>query len=108
MLRLGSHWLKSQSLYDKQSSQVSGGYSWPDNYPPELNVIYPFTGRIWVLTVRSGESGPADWARVRMAFTMDERCAILEEMRAKLYTLVDIFQDIAKSLEDGAAIGRRW
>ena len=43
-----------------------------------------------------------------MAFTMDERCAILEEMRAKFYTLVDFCPNIAKSLEDGVTIGRRW
>ena len=86
---------------------MRGCYSWPGNYPPKLNVEYSFTGGIWVLRVRNGEFGPDDWARVSVAFTIDERCAILGEMGATFCTLVDDCPDIAKFLEVGMAIGRQ-
>ena len=58
--------------------------------------------------MRKDESLPVDWARVEMAFKMDERCAMLEHVGATFYVVVDDCPEIAKSLEDGVAIGRRW
>ena len=58
--------------------------------------------------MRNDESLPVDWARTMMAFTMDERCAMLEDVGATFYAVVDDCPDIAKSLEDGVAIGRMW
>jgi hypothetical protein len=104
MLRLGARWSRSECFYD----EVSGGYPWPENYPPTLNVGYPATGGVWVLKTQSGDYEPHDFAKVIMAFTMDERCAALEEMGATFYPNVDDCPDIAKSLEDGIAIGKQW
>jgi hypothetical protein len=108
MLRLGARWWKSEAFYDKRSRQVNGGYPWPESFPPDLHAGYPSTGGIWVLKVLSGDSGPDDFAKIIMAFTMDERCAVLKEMGATFYPNVDDCPDIAKSLEDGVAIGKRW
>jgi hypothetical protein len=104
MLRLGARWSRSECPYD----EVSGGCPWPENYPPILNVVYPATGGVWVLKIQSGDYEPHDFAKVIMAFTMDERCAALEEMGATFYPNVDGCPDIAKPLEDGIAIGKQW
>jgi hypothetical protein len=103
MLRLGAHWWRSECFYD----ELSDGYPWHANYPPTLNVGYPVTGGVWVLK-QSGEYEQHDFAKVIMAFTMDERCAVLEKMGATFYPNVDDCPDIAKSLEDGIAIGKQW
>ena len=108
LLRLGARWWKSLSFYRHRSGQVEGGYPWPDSYPPMLYIGYPSTGGVWVLAVRKDGFLPMDWARVEMAFTMDERCAMLEAVGATFYAVVDDCSDIAKSLEDGVAIGRMW
>lgn len=46
MLRLGARWWKSRSFRDHRSSQVRGGYPWPDSYTPVLDVGYPSTGGV--------------------------------------------------------------
>jgi hypothetical protein len=108
MLRLGAQWWRSECFYDQRSSQISGGYPWPENHPPTLDVGYPSTGGVWVLKTQSGDFEPEDFAKVIMAFTMDERCAALEKVGATFYPNVDDCPDIAKSLEDGIAIGKQW
>ena len=108
LLRLGALWWKSDAYYDKRSVPVSGGYSWPECCPPELHVGYPSTGGVWVLKVQSGEFEPDDFAKVIMAFTMNERCAALEEMGAVFYGDVNDCPDVAESLKDGIATGKGW
>ncbi|KAK3176386.1 hypothetical protein OEA41_007709 [Lepraria neglecta] len=108
MLRLGALWWKSMVLYGKMMSQVSGGCPWPGGFPPDFYVGYPSTGGVWVLKVPSGEFEPDDFGKVVMVFTMDEHCAALEEMGATFYAIVDECPDVAKSLKDDVAIGKRW
>lgn len=96
------------ALYGKRTSQVSGGCPWPDGFPLDFHVGYPSTGGVWVLKVPSGEFEPDDFGKVVMAFTMNERCAALEEMGATFYANVDECPDVAKSLKDGVAIWKRW
>ena len=88
------------ALYGKRTSQVNGGCPWPDGFPPDFHVGNPSTGGVWVLKVPSGEFEPDDFGKVVMAFTMDERCATLEEMGATFYANVDECSDVAKSLKD--------
>ena len=73
-----------------------------------MNVGYPSSGGVWVFASRKGEALPEEWAKIVMAFTMDERCAALEEMGGTFYAVGDECSDIARSLEDGVKIGRRW
>lgn len=107
LLRLGARWWKSVSFHEHRYSQVSGGGPYTV-YPPVVEVGYPSTGGVWVFALRSGERLPENWAKVVMAFTMDERCAALEEMGATFYAVVGDCEDMAKSLEDGVEVGRRW
>ena len=108
MLHLGARWGKSESFHDKRASDTSGGYPWPDHFPPGLDVGYPSTGGVWVFKIKSGESLPNGFGKVELAFTMDERSAALEKMGATFYGNVDECGDIAKSLEDGKRIGQWW
>ena len=108
MLRLGARWWKNDRFHDHKESEVSGGYPFPDHFPPDLYVGYPSGGGIWVLMQKNGESLPDDFGRVGMAFTMDERCAMMKEMGATFYEKVQDCPDIAKDLKDGRRIGQWW
>ena len=69
---------------------------------------YPSTGGVWVLKLLNGQDLPDEFAKVQMAFTMDERCDALQTVGATFYAAVSECEDIAKSLEDGIAIGKHW
>ena len=45
--------------------------------------------------------------KIIMTFTIHERCATLEEMRAERYQNVDVRADVATSLEGVSTIGKR-
>ena len=98
ILRLGARWWKSETFYIRRPDQVSSGYPWPSNFSPTLHLGYHLQ--------LSGESLPEEWAQVQMAFTMDDRCRALVDIGAIFYADVRECEDISKSLEDGAAIGR--
>ena len=87
---------------------MSGGYPSLECLTPDLHVRYPSAGGVWVLKVASGEFEPEDFAKVIMTFKMGERCAVLEEMGAVFYADARECSDVAKSLEDGVAIGKGW
>jgi hypothetical protein len=53
------------------------------------------------------EERPEDWAKIVMAFTMDERCAVLERFGATFYSNVEECADVPKSLAEGIEIGRQ-
>lgn len=108
LLRLGAQWWKSETFYKQRHDQISGGYPWPDDFPPVLHVGYPLSGGVWVLKLLNGEELPDEYAKVEMAFTMDERCEGLEAVGATFYADVGEYEGIAKSLEHGIAIGKRW
>lgn len=73
-----------------------------------LHLAYPSTGGVWVLIFKNGESEADDFARVGMAWTMDERAEVLKEMGAVFYEDVGACGDIAGDLEEGRSIGRYW
>ena len=77
-------------------------------FPPQLYVGYSSSGGRWVLKVSNDEYSPDHFARVVMAFTMDERCTALEELGATFYANVEDCPDIAKSLGDDIAIAKRY
>ena len=54
------------------------------------------------------ESEHQEQAKAIMAFTMDERCAVLKEFGAQFHTSVDNCPDIPKSLEEGIAVRKRY
>ena len=80
MLGLGARWWKCDAFYETRSRQVQGSTPWPEYYPPELHFGYPSVGGAQVLKVLSGELEPGEFAKVIMAFTMDECCTALEEV----------------------------
>lgn len=51
---------------------------------------------------------PNEWAKVVMAFTMDERCAALKNFGATFYPTVEECPDIPKTLEEGIETGRYY
>lgn len=108
MLRLGARWWKSLAYQENRWDRTQGGWPYTECFPPALFVGYPSTGGLWLLKVPNGEFGPDEFGRVVLAFTMDERCAALKHLGATFYPTVDACPDIAKSLEDGIAIGKRY
>ena len=79
ILRLGAQCWRSEAFYNQKSRQVTGGYPWPGSFPPRLHVGYPSTGGVWVLKLLNGQDLPDEFAKVQMAFTMDERCDALKQ-----------------------------
>ncbi|KAL8842263.1 MAG: hypothetical protein Q9170_000589 [Blastenia crenularia] len=108
MLRLGGQWFKSEAFRDNRESRASGGYPYDENFPPKLQVGYPGSGGVWVLKQLHSEELPDEFAKVEMAFTMDERCVALEAVGAKFYANISDCTDIPASLEDGITIGKYW
>ena len=65
-------------------------------------------GGVFVYKRLSGEELPHEFAKVEMAFTMDERCYALADLDATFNANVKECEEIPKSLEDGIGIGRYW
>ena len=107
MLRLGARWWRSEAYERKKDDEAWSGIPYPE-YPPILYVGYPSTGGVWVLKRYSMESEYEEQAKAIMAFTMDERCAVLKEFGAQFYASVEDCPDIPKSLEEGIAVGKRY
>ena len=108
ILRLGARWWKIEAFHERRESQISGGYPYPDHFPPMLHVGYPSSGGVFILKQLSGEWLLDGYAPVEMAFTMDERCNALAAVGAKFYSDVEECEEIPKSLEDGIMIGKYW
>ena len=114
MLRLGARWWPDWEFYSKHQEKMAE-IPYGHHFPPNVYVGYPSVGGVWVLKTADNrkrlpsdlEEQPHDWARVIMACTMDERCAMLERFGATFYANIEDCPDIPKSLEEGIRIGRK-
>jgi hypothetical protein len=115
MLRLGAFWWPSWKFYSRHSEKMAE-IPYGHHFPLNIYVGYPSTGGVWTLKTADNrirlpddaEERPKDWAKVVMASTMDERCAVLERFGATFYADVEECPDVPKSLEGGIEMGRQY
>jgi len=92
LLQIGGRWWPSRKFYSKHSDRMSE-IPYGHHFPPTIHIGYLETGGIWILRTADDrvrlpsdpEEKPKDWGKLVMAFTMGERCAVLERYRATFY-----------------------
>lgn len=89
------------------------------HYPPDLDIGYTSEG---VLVLRTWADNsiyldglpdvaprkPETWSRLSLCGTMEERCEVLRNFGAVMYTSVDECPDLPNSLEEGIAQGKYY
>lgn len=104
LLRLGGAWWASESHY-KNMPNVIGNES---DEEPQLEMGWPVLGGVWVLKIVIERNRPSDFGKVHMAFNMEERCRVLEELGATFYADPEQCEDLNRLIEESEAMGKIW
>jgi hypothetical protein len=73
-----------------------------------LVVMDIFVGKISTRLEEDTPKESEDWAKLGLCHTADERCDVLLDFGATLYTAMKHYDRIPRTLEEGMAEGRRY
>lgn len=119
LLQLGGNWWPSLPFFHRHSTGVDD-YYYGHHYPPDIDIAYHPDGKILILKTWSDVSDyvpdlpdvpplkPNSWSKLSLCATMEERCAVLQEFGAEVYTSADECKDVPKTLEEGIERGKRY
>lgn len=118
LMQLGGRWWPSQKFWNRHNKDVV--YWYGHHYPPDLDIAYCPNGTVVVLRTWADNSKyisdlpnvppekPNEWSKLSLCATMEERCAVLQEFGAEVYSSADECGDIPKTLEEGIEQGKEW